>query len=76
MQNWGVLFSIYVLLYVLLGGTQTAFGPLLGALFFTVVPELLRTLGGLLDSPLIADGRFAIFGRVHRVANDGPPAGA
>ena len=61
-QNWGVLFSIYVLLYVLLGGTQTAFGPLLGALFFTAVPELLRALGELLGSRLIADGRFAIFG--------------
>ncbi|OED42028.1 branched-chain amino acid ABC transporter permease [Chromatiales bacterium (ex Bugula neritina AB1)] len=61
-QNWNVLFSIYVLLYVLLGGTQTPFGPLLGALFFTVVPELLRSLGESLNSELIADGRFAIFG--------------
>lgn len=61
-QNWNVLFSIYVLLYVLLGGTQTAFGPLLGALFFTAVPELLRLLGEQIDSQFIADGRFAIFG--------------
>ena len=61
-QNWNVLFSIYVLLYVLLGGTQTAFGPLLGALFFTAVPELLRAMGEQIDSQLIADGRFAIFG--------------
>ncbi|MFK7891482.1 MAG: branched-chain amino acid ABC transporter permease [Granulosicoccus sp.] len=61
-QNWNVLFSIYVLLYVLLGGTQTPFGPLLGALFFTLVPELLRAVGESLNSELIADGRFAIFG--------------
>lgn len=61
-QNWGVLFSIYVLLYVLLGGTQTAFGPLLGALFFTAVPEMLRWTGEQLGSELIIDGRFAIFG--------------
>lgn len=61
-QNWNVLFSIYVLLYVLLGGTQTAFGPLLGALFFTAVPELLRAFGESIGSELLADGRFAIFG--------------
>lgn len=61
-QNWNVLFSIYVLLYVLLGGTQTAFGPLVGALFFSVVPELLRAFGEAVDSKLVADARFAIFG--------------
>ena len=41
-QNYGVLFSIYVVLYVLLGGTQTVWGPLLGAAVFTLLPELLR----------------------------------
>lgn len=41
-QNYGVLFSIYVVLYVLLGGTQTVVGPLLGAAVFTLLPELLR----------------------------------
>jgi len=41
-QNFGVLFSIYIVLYVLLGGTQTAYGPLLGAAVFTLLPELLR----------------------------------
>ena len=41
-QNYGVLFSIYIVLYVLLGGTQTVYGPLLGAAVFTLLPELLR----------------------------------
>jgi branched-chain amino acid transport system permease protein len=41
-QNYGVLFSIYIVLYVLLGGTQTVLGPLLGAAVFTLLPELLR----------------------------------
>jgi branched-chain amino acid transport system permease protein len=41
-QNYGVMFSIYVVLYVLLGGTQTVYGPLLGAAVFTLLPELLR----------------------------------
>jgi len=33
-QNYTILFSIFVVLFVLLGGTQTVFGPLLGAVFF------------------------------------------
>ena len=41
-QSFNALVSIYVLLYVLLGGTQTPWGPLVGATFFTLLPELLR----------------------------------
>lgn len=41
-QGFNAMLSIYVLLYVLLGGTQTAWGPLVGAAFFTLMPELLR----------------------------------
>ena len=41
-QNYSILFSISVVLFVLLGGTQTVFGPLLGAFFFTLLPEVLR----------------------------------
>jgi branched-chain amino acid transport system permease protein len=42
-QGFNALVSIYVLLYVLLGGTQTAWGPLAGATFFTMLPEVLRS---------------------------------
>lgn len=63
-QNWGVLFSIYVLLYVLIGGTQTPWGPLIGALFFTAVPELLRAFGEATGWELIGDARFAVFGAI------------
>ena len=41
-QNFNALLSIYVLLYVLLGGTQTPWGPIAGVAFFTLLPELLR----------------------------------
>ncbi|MGG5818584.1 branched-chain amino acid ABC transporter permease [Falsiroseomonas sp. HW251] len=44
-QYFNPLLSIYVLLFVLIGGTQTAWGPLVGASFFTIVPELLRVGG-------------------------------
>ena len=41
-QYFSALLSIFVLLYVLIGGTQTAWGPLIAASFFTLIPELLR----------------------------------
>ena len=63
-QNWGILFSIFVLLYVLIGGTQTPWGPLIGALFFTFVPELLRAVGDATGWELIGELRFAVFGAI------------
>jgi len=61
-QSFNVLLSIYILLYVLLGGTQTAWGPLVGAIFFTVVPELIRNLAIEIGSSWLADSRFIFFG--------------
>ncbi|MFM8623845.1 MAG: branched-chain amino acid ABC transporter permease [Betaproteobacteria bacterium] len=62
-QSTGVLFSIYVLLYVLMGGTQTVWGPLFGAVFFTLVPEGLRKLAGLDPSlKFLEGGRYIFFG--------------
>lgn len=52
-QNFNILLSIFVLLYVLIGGTQTAFGPLIGAIFFTLMPEALR---------VSEEWRFVFFG--------------
>ena len=52
-QYFNANISIFVLLYVLIGGTQTAWGPLVGASFFTLIPEALR-IGD--------DWRFLIFG--------------
>ena len=61
-QNWGILFSIYVLLYVLIGGTQTPWGPLVGAMFFTFIPEILRSIGDATGVELLTELRFAAFG--------------
>jgi branched-chain amino acid transport system permease protein len=51
-QHFNVMLSVFPVLYVLFGGTQTVFGPLVGALFFTLAPELLRSS---------AEWRYAIF---------------
>lgn len=61
-QNFNVLLSIYILLYVLLGGTQTAWGPIVGAFFFTFVPEIFRYLGKVTGEKWLEDGRFVAFG--------------
>jgi branched-chain amino acid transport system permease protein len=45
-QHFSVALSIFTVLYVLLGGTQTVWGPLVGAAFFTLLPELLRASAG------------------------------
>jgi branched-chain amino acid transport system permease protein len=52
-QYFNSLLSIYVLLFVLIGGTQTAWGPLVGSLFFTLLPELMRVGGS---------WRYVVFG--------------
>jgi branched-chain amino acid transport system permease protein len=42
-QHFDVALSVFTVLYVLFGGTQSVWGPLVGAMFFTIVPELLRS---------------------------------
>lgn len=51
-QHFNVLLSVFTVLYVLFGGTQTVWGPLVGAVFFTLVPEALRAS---------AEWRYALF---------------
>ena len=41
-QYFSVGLSITIVLYALLGGTQTVLGPFIGATIFTLLPELLR----------------------------------
>lgn len=52
-QYFNSFLSIYILLFVLIGGVQTAWGPLVGTLFFTVLPEVLRVSGS---------WRYVVFG--------------
>ena len=40
--NFSTDVSVNVLLFVLLGGTQTAWGPLVGTILFSLLPEVLR----------------------------------
>ncbi|WP_076858357.1 branched-chain amino acid ABC transporter permease [Bradyrhizobium mercantei] len=43
-ESFDVLLSIYVVLYVVLGGTNNMLGPLIGATLMTLLPEYFRVL--------------------------------
>ncbi len=44
-ENFGILTSVFVALFVILGGVNNIWGPILGATIITMVPELARELG-------------------------------
>ena len=59
--------SIIYLTFVLIGGSRTYLGPILGGMVFTVLPEVLRGLGDTAGLPpwlggFLKDGRLIIFG--------------
>lgn len=43
-DNFDILVSIFVVLYVILGGVNNMWGPLLGATVMTLLPEFIRAL--------------------------------
>jgi branched-chain amino acid transport system permease protein len=59
--------SIIFLAFVLIGGSRTFIGPVVGGIVLTAFPEVLRALGGINGLPLwlsnfLRDGRLIIFG--------------
>lgn len=59
--------SIIFLAFVLIGGSRTFVGPVVGGIVLTALPEVLRALGGVNGLPLwlgnfLRDGRLIIFG--------------
>ena len=52
-DGFGILVSVYIVLYVVLGGTNNLWGPILGATIMTLVPEMIRG---------IAEWRPTVFG--------------
>lgn len=58
--------SIIYLTFVLIGGSRTFVGPVLGGMVFTALPEVLRAIADASSLPSVAqflrDGRLIIFG--------------
>ena len=48
-STFNIMLSVQILMYVVVGGASTYWGPALGASFLTLLPEFLRTLQGWLD---------------------------
>jgi branched-chain amino acid transport system permease protein len=42
--TFSIMLAVEILMFVVIGGASTYWGPLLGALFLTLLPEFLRTL--------------------------------
>jgi branched-chain amino acid transport system permease protein len=42
--TFGFLFTIYVIIYLVVGGMKSFAGPIIGAFIFTILPEVLRPL--------------------------------
>jgi branched-chain amino acid transport system permease protein len=43
-STFNLMMAVEILMFVVIGGASTYWGPLLGALFLTLLPEFLRTL--------------------------------
>jgi branched-chain amino acid transport system permease protein len=59
--------SIIFLAFVLIGGSRTFIGPVVGGIVLTALPEVLRAMGGMNGLPIwlgnfLRDGRLIIFG--------------
>jgi branched-chain amino acid transport system permease protein len=59
--------SVIYLTFVLIGGTRTFVGPVLGGMVFTALPEVLRAIADINGLPVwlaqfLRDGRLIIFG--------------
>ena len=52
-DNFGINLSLFISLYVVLGGVNNLWGPLVGAVLITLLPELIRSL---------AEWRSLVFG--------------
>jgi branched-chain amino acid transport system permease protein len=45
-ENFDILTSVFIALFVVLGGVNNMWGPVLGAVIITLLPELAREFGG------------------------------
>jgi branched-chain amino acid transport system permease protein len=65
--------SILVLAYVIIGGSRTFLGPIVGGLLLTALPEVLRGVAGISGLPpafatFLVDGRLIIYGLLIAIA--------
>lgn len=53
-REFGFFFSIYILVYMIVGGRRSFFGPLIGCLLLLLIPEMIGGLGGYMPFVFVA----------------------
>jgi branched-chain amino acid transport system permease protein len=83
-STFGFVYSVYVLIYVIVGGRKRFIGPIIGAIIFTFIPEIARPLkeyqpfifAGLLMLTIffLREGVVSLPGRVVKLVRGGDHA--
>jgi branched-chain amino acid transport system permease protein len=68
--TFNVMVAVEILMFVVVGGSSTYWGPVLGAGFLTLLPEFLRTLREWLELVPVAWTNFFPMNRVYDVLHD------
>ncbi len=69
-STFNIMMGVEILVFVVVGGGSTYWGPLLGALFLTLLPEFLRTLREWLELLPVAWTNFFPANRVYDFLHD------
>jgi branched-chain amino acid transport system permease protein len=69
-STFNIMTAVEILMFVVIGGASTYWGPLLGALFLTLLPEFLRTLREWLELVPVAWTSFFPANRVYDFLHD------
>lgn len=68
--TFNIMVAVEILMFVVVGGSSTYWGPLLGAAFLTLLPEFLRTLRDWLELVPVAWTDFFPMNRVYDFLHD------
>jgi branched-chain amino acid transport system permease protein len=69
-STFNIMVAVEILMFVVVGGSSTYWGPLLGAGFLTLLPEFLRTLRDWLELIPVAWTNFFPMNRVYDFLHD------
>jgi branched-chain amino acid transport system permease protein len=69
-NTFNIMVAVEILMFVIVGGSSTYWGPLLGAAFLTLLPEFLRTLRDWLELVPVAWTDFFPMNRVYDFLRD------
>jgi branched-chain amino acid transport system permease protein len=69
-STFNIMMAVEILMFVVIGGASTYWGPLVGALFLTLLPEFLRTLREWLELVPLSWTNFYPMNRIYDFLHD------